>query len=133
VRAYPRDRAPVTGRALLLGVLVVLLVVVLAAPANRYFGSRNDRQTAAEQLRSDQQELAKLRTQLAQWSDPGYIQRQARDRLQYAMPGDVVYVVVRPGQQSQITTTSGDSRADKSSPTWNQRLWQSVEAAGKKR
>ena len=47
------------------------------------------------------QRLAELRQQPA-WADPGYIQPQARSRLQFAMPGDTVYVVVHPGQQSAI-------------------------------
>ena len=39
----------------------------------------------------------KLRGQQKLWDDPAYIQQQARTRLQYAMPGDTVYVVVRSG------------------------------------
>lgn len=128
----PQPRRALTGRALVLGTLVVLLVVVLGSPVNRYFGTRNDVGRTAEQLRTDQQELAELRKQVERWSDPGYIQQQARTRLQYAMPGDVVYVVVRPGQESKIETTSGTDGGSggPGGPTWNQRLWHSVQVAG---
>ena len=76
--------------------------------------------------------LALLNSELAQWSDPGFIQQQARERLEYAMPGDTVYVVVHPGQQSQIVKTDGTAAAagGPAPPTWNQRLWHSVRVAG---
>lgn len=126
-------RRAITGRALVLGTLVVLLVVVLASPVNRYFGSRNDVGRAAQQLRDDQKQLDELTKQLAKWNDPGYVQQQARKRLQYAMPGDVVYVVVGAGQPSDIAKTSGQGQANasKPGPTWNQRLWNSVQTAGR--
>jgi len=124
-------RRAVTGRALVLGTLVVLLVIVLASPVSRYFSSRGDVGRASAQLHSDQARYARLQNQLSQWSDPGYIQQQARERLEYAMPGDTVYVVVRAGQQSQIVKTDGSATgAGTAPPTWNQRLWHSVRVAG---
>jgi cell division protein FtsB len=131
--ARPARRRParaVTGRALVLGMLVVILLVLLASPLNRYFGSRGDVQKAAQKLQDDQTQLAKLTVLQQQWSDPGYIQQQARTRLQYAMPGDTVYVVVRPGQKSDIETSSGVA-ADAPATTWNGKLWHSVQVAGR--
>jgi cell division protein FtsB len=123
-------RRAITGRALVLGTLVVLLLVVLASPLHRYFGSRSDVEHAGQQLHSDQAQLRDLQQQLDKWSDPGFIQRQARTRLQYAMPGDTVYVVVNPGQQTDIEKTSHPDVAEPRG-SWNQRLWDSVQAAGR--
>ena len=125
----PRRRRAVTGRALVLGTIVVLLLVLLASPLHRYFASRSDVSRAATQLHSDRQQLAILQQQERNWSDPGYIQQQARIRLMFAMPGDTVYVVVNPGQKSDIAKTD---TAGVTAPTgtWNQRLWRSVVAAG---
>ena len=119
-----------TGRALVLGTLVIVLLVLLASPLHRYFASRGDVSHARQQLQQDQRALTELQKQQQQWSDPGFIQAQARQRLMYAMPGDTVYVVVRPGQKSTIQQTSHTSVAAKQT-TWNQKLWQSVQAAGK--
>jgi cell division protein FtsB len=127
--ARPARRA-VTGRALVLGTLVVLLLVLLASPLHRYFGSRSDVEHAAQQLHDDQAQRDSLQKQLVRWSDPGYIQQQARMRLQFAMPGDTVYIVVNPGQKSDIEKSAGTKVAQKSE-TWNQRLWDSVQAAGR--
>ena len=130
--ARRRGARPVlTGRALVLGALVVLLVVVLAAPVNRYLGSRRDVGHAAQQLHDDQQALGALTRAKARYADPGYIQRQARVRLQFAMPGDTVYVVTRQGEQSTIERTAGSgAHRTTSSKAWNTRLWDSVRAAG---
>jgi cell division protein FtsB len=133
-----RDRAPhaarpaVTGRALVLGTVVVVLVVLLASPLHRYFGSRGDVNGAAQQLHSDQAALTQLQQQQAQWSDPGFIEQQARSRLQYAMPGDTVYVVVGAGQSSNLNGTSDvkNTSTQPTGSTWNTRLWGSIQAAG---
>ncbi len=123
-------RRAITGRALVLGTLVVLLVVLLASPLHRYFASRSDVAHASQQLESDQQQLAELTKQLQRWGDPGFIQQQARVHLQYAMPGDTVYVVTDAGQQSDITKTNVKKDSAKSTATWNQRLWETVQKAG---
>lgn len=123
-------RRAITGRALVLGTLVVLLVVLLASPLHRYFASRGDVAHASQQLKSDQQQLAEQTLQLQRWSDPGYIQQQARVRLQYAMPGDTVYIVTGAGQQSDIAKTNAKKDTTKSAATWNQKLWETVQKAG---
>jgi cell division protein FtsB len=124
-----RPRRAVTGRAIVLGTLVVLLIVLLASPLNRYFASRSALNGAAQQYQQDQQKLGELKTQIAKWSDPGYIERQARTRLQYAMPGDTVYVVVDRGQQNDIAKTAGAVAAHDDATSWNSKLWQSVTRA----
>jgi cell division protein FtsB len=130
-RPAGRQRRAVTGRALVLGTLVVLLIVLLASPLNRYFGSRSDLAHASQQLTDDQKQLARLNEQYTQWSDPGFIQQQARERLQYAMPGDTVYVVVDHGAKSDIEKTAVTQASGDAGGSWNTRLWASVEHAGK--
>jgi cell division protein FtsB len=114
-----------------LGGVVVLLVVLLAAPIHRYLSSRGDVNDAARQLQQDRTQLAQLHHQKALWSDPGFIQQQARARLQYAMPGDTVYVVVDKGQRSDIQKTTGTAAVHASGPGWNIRLMDSLRAAAK--
>jgi cell division protein FtsB len=129
-RGDGRGRPVLTGRALVLGGIVVLLVVLLAAPIQRYLGSRSDIGAAAQQLQDDHAQLNRLTKQKALWSDPGYIQQQARERLQYAMPGDTVYVVVDKGQRSDIEKSAGSTSKQAAGPGWNNRLMDSIRAAG---
>jgi cell division protein FtsB len=126
-----RPRPVLTGRALVLGAVVLLLVVLLAAPVNRYLTSRHDIGRAAQQLHDHKEQLGQLTRQRDRWGDPGYIQKQARSRLQYAMPGDTVYVVVNKGQSSDIEASSGVPLAGPAGPGWNTRLMDSLHAAAK--
>ncbi|MCW2494841.1 MAG: septation ring formation regulator EzrA [Jatrophihabitans sp.] len=119
-------RRAVTGRALVLGTVVVLLLVLLASPLNRYFASRSDASNAATQLQQDTTKLAQLKAEQARWGDPGYIQAQARLRLQYAMPGDTVYQVVNHGAKNDIDKTVDTTAKAKQTGSWNTRLWGSV-------
>jgi cell division protein FtsB len=133
VPAAPSGRRPrraITGRALVLGTLVVLLLVLLASPLHRYFNSRGDVQQASQQLRSDQAQLAELTKQRQRWSDPGFIQQQARLRLQYAMPGDTVYIVTGAGQPSDIIKAHAQPGSKPVTGTWNHKLWETVQRAG---
>ncbi len=130
-RGGEAGRPVLTGRALLLGGVVLLLVVLLAAPVHRYLASRNDIGSAQQQLSEDRAALQQLRHQVQQWADPGFIQRQARTRLQYAMPGDTVFVVVDKGQRSDIARSAGEPSKEAAGAAWNDRLWASVRAAGK--
>lgn len=126
-----RPRPVLTGRALVLGGVVLVLIVLLAAPINRYLTSRRAVDHAAQQLHDHRQQLAGLTKQQQRWGDPGYIQQQARLRLQYAMPGDTVYVVVNKGQRSDIEKTSGSELAAPPGPSWNTRLMDSLHTAAK--
>ena len=71
----------ITGRALVLGALVVLLLVLLASPLHRYLTSRSDAAaTPPSSLPTIGRQLQQLPQQQARSGrDPGYIERQARD------------------------------------------------------
>ncbi len=122
-------RRAVTGRALVLGTVVVLLVVLLASPLNRYFASRSDVGSAGQQLQQDRQRLHELNKQKAQWADPGFLMRRARQQLQYAMPGDTAYIVVDRGQRNQIDATARSASRPTVPRSWNSTLWDSVQRA----
>jgi cell division protein FtsB len=125
-------RRGLTGRALVLGAVLILLAVLLAPPLHRYRSARSALQQAEQQRRDDQRQLTELKRQLAQWDDAAYIQAQARSRLQYAMPGETVYIVVRPGQKTGLDDQSQRDTNAIQVPggTWNERLWGSVLTAG---
>jgi cell division protein FtsL len=127
-----RVRRPITGRALVLGAVIVALVVMLASPLHRYLTARSNLQHAEQQRISDQAQVKQLQQQDKQLSDPAYIESQARARLQYALPGETVYTVVRPGQKQGVDGTAAKASVPTRAPgdTWNQRLWGSAEVAG---
>lgn len=123
-----RPRRAITGRAIVLGTVIVLALVLLASPLSRYFASRGALSSSAQQLQQDKQALARLQQQIQRWGEPGYVEAQARQRLQYAMPGDRVFVVANQGERNEIDRTAGAHPAQTNS-SWNTRLWSSVQHA----
>ena len=97
--ARRRRSGGLTGRALVLGTVLVLTTLLLASPLQRYLQERSDLNQAEQQYYSSTARVAALKKQLAQWNDPAFVERQARARLQFARPGDTVYVVLLPGAQ----------------------------------
>ncbi len=126
-----RKPGGLTGRALVLGAVVVLLALVLASPMQRYLQQRNAMAASERQHASSSARVAELQAQKDRWNDPAYVEAQARARLQYARPGDTVYVVVDPkravvdpsaDQSAPVTTQAGPQ-------TWQQKAWTSLQVA----
>ena len=126
-----RARRPVTGRALVLGAVLVLLIVLLAAPLHRFLAARSAVSQSLIERTQGQQQLGQLQQLNHQLDDPAYTEQQARLRLRYALPGDTVYVVVQPGQKTTLNTGTdrGQGAAKVPGDTWTRRLWGSVESA----
>ena len=62
-------------------------------------------------------------------SNPAYIAQQARARLQFAMPGDTVYVVVSPNTKPATGVPARRDSTRVPGDSWNERLWGSIRAA----
>jgi cell division protein FtsB len=92
--AAPRRRPLVTGRAVLLGALVLLLALTLAGPIRQYLAGQAELEQLAAEGRELDQRAADLQEQLERQSDPAWTERQARERLTYVLPGDRLVVVV---------------------------------------
>ena len=73
--------------------LIVLCIVVLA-PSLKIYIQQTQRMAAinASNVRT-QAEITALNGKIARWSDPAYVQAQARSRLNYVFPGDYSYIV----------------------------------------
>jgi hypothetical protein len=66
-----------------------------------------------------QQAVDELTDDVARWSDPAYVESQARERLYYVLPGDVSYLVVAPADDvpsspdgQPISTDVQETRTD---------------------
>ncbi|MGY1659994.1 septum formation initiator family protein [Geodermatophilus sp. SYSU D00705] len=83
-----------TGRAVVLGGLVLLLALTLAGPVRQYLAGRAElTRLAGEGVELDQR-IEDLQDQLERQADPAFIAREARERLTYVLPGDRLVVVV---------------------------------------
>ena len=136
-------RPPVDVRAWLGGIrlsgfmVIMMGLVVLAAfvlvPTIGTFVDQRQQVTALEaavQLSRD--EVAELESQRERWEDPAYITTQARERLYYVKPGEVVYLVdddlppeLEPQEQQPVSDELEAAEAD-----WMSQLVRSATEAG---
>ena len=120
-----------SGFTLLMLGLLILGVVVLA-PNLRILIEQRQQIAALEQAVKDTEaSVEELNGDVARWSDPAYIESQARERLYYVFPGDVSYLVV--GDAEGPLTPDGLPISDEIQTTqvdWLRTLLASVYTAG---
>ncbi|TPW97222.1 septum formation initiator family protein [Schumannella luteola] len=83
-----------SGFALTVLGLIVAALVVLAPQLKTLVEQRQQIAQLEQQVADAQSDLDDLDAEVARWSDPAYIESQARDRLFYVFPGDVAYLVI---------------------------------------
>lgn len=127
----PRPRRRVTGRAVVLGVVLLALALSYVFPLRVYLGQ----QAEVSQLRAEQREqrarIDRLATQAALWSDDNYIRIQARQRLYFGEPGEMLLLPV--SEEDQPPPDAGaelDQPAVTPQPWWES-LWTSIESANR--
>jgi len=127
-QAAQRWTARLTGRAILLAAVVVLLVVSLAYPLQRYLAQQAAIDRLEAENRAGQQRVEELRVQVDQLDDPAFIETQAQSRLQYVMPGDLLYVIDDSGQAQQLPGQD-EPAADEGEVAWFDRVLDSIDMA----
>lgn len=92
-RAWMRNFR-LSGVAASVLVLIVAAVVILAPGLGTFFEQRQQIAHLEQQLADAQAAVDELDDELARWSDPAYIEAQARERLFYVYPGDIAYLIL---------------------------------------
>lgn len=117
--------------AIMLG-LVVLGVFVLVPTVGTYLGQRQQIAALEQSVTLTTDEVAALQLQKDRWADPAYVMSQARARLYYVAPGEVVYLVDNdladtdiPLEQRAVSGEVEETRVD-----WMTQLVRSVAGAG---
>lgn len=124
-------RPNLTGRAAVLALVVCVLAISLAYPLREYLAQRGDIGDYRARVAAQSRRVADLRAQQRQWADPHFVERQARERLHFVMPGETSYVVLGPDEApAPEGIVESQPRPVVRSP-WFTELWHSVEVAGK--
>jgi len=127
--AAARRRPLFTGRAVLLGVLVLLLALTLAGPVRQYTAGRAELVELAAEGRELDQRAEELQEQLQRQADPAYTEQQARTRLTYVLPGDRLLVVVDGEAVEGDAGTLADAQTDAEPTSWYEGLMESLSDA----
>lgn len=124
-----------TVRAMVMFVVLSIAFVLVFPTLRQYL----DQQVTLEQLRAEvaaaEQDNEDLEAELDRWSDPAYVEAQARERLAFVMPGERALRVADPEVVPE-ETAGGDPAApgavESDDPTrpWYAQLWDSVQVAG---
>lgn len=117
-----------TGRAAVLALVVCTLVAALAYPTRQFVAQRAQIDAQRGQADHARQRVRRLRREKARWQDPAYVRAQARERLHYALPGEVPFVSVDPGHRASADDPLTGGRAAAPQP-WYASLWDSVDEA----
>ena len=112
--------------------LVVLAAFVLVPTIGSYVDQRQQIAALEEAVVVSRAEVAELEARRDRWADPAYITTQARERLYYVRPGEVVYLVdndlpveLIPQEQELVSDEVEQTRTD-----WMAQLVRSVTSAG---
>ena len=85
--------------------LVILAVIVLAPSLRLVFEQQAQLAQLTSTVQTQKDAVEELESNVGRWSDPAYVEAQARDRLKYVFPGDFTYSV--KGDGTETTTTDG--------------------------
>ena len=112
--------------------LVVLGAWVLVPTLGTYLDQRQRITALEHSVTVTQKQIDDLTAERERWKDPAYITAQARQRLFYVKPGEVVYLIdndidpaARPVEQAKISDTVQEKSSD-----WAGQLLRSVTEAG---
>lgn len=91
-----------SGFTLVMLSLLVLGVVVLAPSLKLLVEQQQEIAALQQVVEGKQDSVDNLRGEVARWSDPAYIEAEARDRLLYVYPGEYSYLVL-DGDKAPVT------------------------------
>jgi cell division protein FtsL len=116
---------------MLITAMALFLVVILASPLQTYLNRRDAVAASQRQKQQLDNHVAQLQHEADQWTDPAYVERQARIRLQYIRPGDTLYTVLNADGTPRTAPSAATGTVPRAGhqPSWNAALWSSVQAA----
>lgn len=130
------DSGPRTRRVVVLLALAVVCALVLAPPLRLYVQQQQDIAALRTEIDQREADVDALETEVGLWDDEAYVAAQARERLNFVMPGEIGYVVPDPEPSVEDGSEPGADVAAVQRPdappegTWYDRVWTSVEAVG---
>ncbi|WP_311243038.1 septum formation initiator family protein [Microbacterium sp. WCS2018Hpa-23] len=112
--------------------LVVLGAWVLVPTLGTFIDQRQKIAALEQSIQVSEDEIVALEKERERWNDPAYITTQARERLYYVKPGEVVYLIdndldpaALPQEQGPVSDTLEETPSD-----WMAQLLRTLTAAG---
>jgi len=121
-----------SGFAVIMLSLVVFGTWALVPTIGTYLEQKQKIAALQHSVQVTEEQIAELERDRERWNDPAYITTQARERLYYIKPGEVVYLVdddlddgALPPEQQEVS-----NRLEERAPDWMPQLLRSLTSAG---
>lgn len=113
---------------MLAGVFVMLAILVVPT-LRSYLRQQSQIDALNEQVLDQRADLAQLQRDQARWSDPAFVEQQARGRLGFVKPGERSYIVVQPDAPEAATAGVAVAPSGRQDDPWYGRMWESARIA----
>ena len=110
-----RDTGPRSRRVVVLLALAVVCALVLAPPLRLYLQQQRDIAGLRDEIAAREADVEGLRTEVDLWQEDAYVAAQARERLNFVMPGETGFVVPDP-EPSGRRAAAGRRRSEAARP-----------------
>jgi len=124
----PRPPGRLTGRAIILGVVLVALAMSYVFPLRIYLNQQAEISQLRDGQAAQRAHIDELAAEAARWADQEYVRIQARKRLLFVEPGTVPMITIwdePAGPEGAGPAAPPPARPE----AWWQTLWSSVRAA----
>jgi len=118
-----------TGRAVILLLVVLLLVVSYTSALHTWWAQRQELQEKKAEIVMRRDAIRNLENTKRRFDDPAFIERQARERFGWVMPGEVGYRVIGIDGTIQGEIPAPATLPKESKVRWYDLVWASVEGA----
>jgi len=106
-----------------------MLAVTLMPTLRSTLNQQSEINNLRNQLGQKRETVAAMQQEQRQWSDPAFVEQQARERLKFVMVGDTSYTVIgaatAPPSDSG-TKIAAPALASTANSPWYGKLWQSM-------
>lgn len=103
----PRIQRPsINGRLVVLLSAVIILILMLASPVRDLVAQRAKIEALKIQIAQSEKQVQMLKDVQVKWQDPNFVAAQARARLHYVLPGEIVFNVIGLDGNPQPVTSA---------------------------
>lgn len=123
-----------SGRTLAIVIAAALALILVAPTFFNYLEQQRTLRQAQAELEAVQAHNVELEKQLALWNNEDYVKAQARGRLGYVVPGEVLYVITGDEEGDAAdrlrARTAELQKIRRAATPWYMTMWDAVNVAG---
>jgi cell division protein FtsB len=109
--------------------IVAFLAVILGSTVAAWVHQRGQIAALQDHVAAQERDVATLRAEQERWSDPAYVEQQARQRLKFVRPGERSYTVLDPAPRPGTPAVVPEVAQPRDVLPWYETVWESTRTA----